>query len=61
MMFQNQQSLNVSFKAGVLNCERETNAAEAADSDFDPFAELDSDINIVQDLAKETWPGLKKR
>lgn len=27
---------------------------EAADSDFNPFAELDSDINIVEDLAKET-------
>ena len=42
------------IKAEVLNCEGETNAAEAADSDFDPFAELDSDINIVEDLAKET-------
>ena len=42
------------IKAGVLNCEGETNAAEAADSDFDSFAELDSDINIVEDLAKET-------
>ena len=34
------------IKAGVSNCKGETNAAEAADSDFDPFAELD--------LAKET-------
>lgn len=42
------------IKAGVLNCEGEKNAAEAADSDFDPFVELDSDINIVEDLAKET-------
>ena len=42
------------IKAGVLNCEGETNTAEAGDSDFNPFAELDSDINIVKDLAKET-------
>ena len=42
------------IKAGVLNCKGETNAAEAAESDFDPFAKLDSDINIVKDLAKET-------
>lgn len=39
-------------KAGILNSERETNAAEVADNDVDPFAKLE--INIVIDLAKET-------
>ena len=53
------------IKAGVLNCEGETNAAEAADSNFNPFAELDSDkhckrpetsgTNVV--LIKETVNG----
>lgn len=42
------------IKAGVLKCEGGTNAAEVADSNFDPFAELYSDINIVEELAKET-------
>lgn len=27
---------------------------EVADSDINPYSELDSDINIVEDLAKET-------
>ena len=40
------------IKTGVLNYEGETNAAETAHSDFDPFAEVNSDINIFEDLAK---------
>ena len=40
------------IKAGILNSERKTNAAEVSDTDLDPFSELE--INIVEDLAKET-------
>ena len=35
-----------------MNSERKTNAAEVSDNDLDPFTELE--INIVEDLAKET-------
>lgn len=42
------------IKAGILNSEGETNAVEAAGGDVDPFAELDSDIGTVEELAKET-------
>ena len=32
----------------------DANAVEAANSDFDPFAELDSEVNNVEDMARET-------
>ena len=40
------------IKAGILNSEQKTNAAEVSDNDLDPFFELES--NILEDLAKET-------
>ena len=42
------------IKAGILNAEGETNAAQAPDSnDVDPFADLDDEVNFVDDLVKE--------
>ena len=42
------------IKAGILNAEGETNAAQAPDSnDVDPFADLDDELNFVDDLVKE--------
>ena len=38
-----------------LNSEGDAaNAVEAANSDFDHFAELDSEVNNVEDMARET-------
>ena len=37
-----------------LNSEGDANAVEAANSDFDPFAELDSEVNNIEDMARET-------
>lgn len=43
------------IKAGILNPEGETNAAQVTEStDVDPFADLDEEFNIVNDLVKET-------
>lgn len=43
------------IKAGILNPEGETNAALVTEStDVDPFADLDEEFNIVNDLFKET-------
>ena len=43
------------IKAGILNREGETNAAQVTEStDVDPFADLDEEFNIVNDLVKET-------
>ena len=42
------------IKAGILNAEGETNAAQAPDSnDVDPFADLDDELNFVDDLVKD--------
>lgn len=44
------------IKAGILKSEGtcNANAAEAADDDVDPFAELDGEFTTVEELAKET-------
>lgn len=43
------------MKAGILNTEGETNAAQAPGSnDVNPFGDCDDEFNFVDDLVKET-------
>ena len=41
------------IKAGILTSEGELNALEVANSDVDPFAELQSEISNVEDMAHQ--------
>ena len=41
------------IKAGILTSEGELNALEVANSDFEPFAELQSEISNIEDMATE--------
>ena len=42
------------IKAGILTSEGELNALEVANSDVDPFAELQSEISNVEDMAQSS-------
>ena len=41
------------IKAGILTSEGELNDPEVANSDVDPFAELQSEISNVEDMAHQ--------
>lgn len=42
------------IKAGILDSEGNTNTVESSNNDVDPFAELESELLAVEDLANET-------